>query len=505
MKRVAALVAFLALFGSAQASHAQFALQERGSPQSQAALTFLQINDVYTALPVDGLGGLARVATLKQQLTALGHPVVMTMSGDFLGPSVASTVFKGEQMVADLNAAGLDFATLGNHEFDFGRDTLVKRMSEARFEWLVANVLDERTGKPIGGAAPYVVRQYGALKVGYIGLCITTSEITDSNRVGMRFIDPLEAAAQYIPMLKREGANVIVAITHLTFATDRALVTRFPEIDLVIGGHEHYPITAAEGHAFISKAGSDAKWAARIDINRNDAGVVERFYELVPVTAAIPDEARTAAVIASYESRLGAELETVVGTTSMPLDATNERLLGESNLGNLVADAMRAGVGADVGLTNGGGLRGSRVYPAGPVSRRMLLTIQPFGNVVCKVAVTGKVLLDALNNGVSKLPLAAGLFPQVSGLTMKVDPRAPVGSRVSNVTVGGAPLDLAKTYTVAVSDYLLKGGDNYTMFGNATVLIAPESGALVVEALERYVAAARDVAPRIEGRITIAR
>jgi 5'-nucleotidase/UDP-sugar diphosphatase len=475
---------------------------EPGSARAQSPLTILQINDVYSTVPVDGAGGLARIATLKHRLSADGHPVILVLAGDFLSPSVASSVFKGEQMVAALNAAGLDLATLGNHEFDFGRDVLLQRMSESKFTWVVSNVTDAKTGKPIGGAAPYVVRDAGSLKVGFIGLCLRTP-LTNASQAGIRIIDPVQAAARYIPILKSRGANVIVAITHLTFAADRALVRRFPEIDLVVGGHEHYPITAAESHALITKAGSEARWAARIDINKTPGGAIERFYELIPVTSAIADDRETAQAIALYEGRLGRELDEVVGTSTVGLDATDLRDVAESNLGNLVADALRADVGADVGLTNAGAIRGDRVYPAGPLTRRTLLAMHPFGNVNCKVAVTGRVLLAALNNGVSKLPTGAGQFPQVSGLTMKVSPRAPPGNRVTGVMVNGQPLDPDRTYTLALPDYVLKGGDNYAMFANARVLVGSESGNLVVAALEKYVAAKRTVAPGIDGRITI--
>ena len=208
---------------------------ERANPRARAPLTILQINDVYSALPVDGAGGLARVATLKRQLADAGRTPFLVLAGDFLGPSVASSVFKGQQMVEALNAAGLDLATLGNHEFDFGDDVLIERMREARFEWVVSNVVDTSTGRPIGDAAPFLVKTFGPLKVGFIGLCLTSSEITPQKLTHTRLIDPLAAAARYLPEMKRQGATVIVAVTHLAFADDRALVETFPEIDLVIG------------------------------------------------------------------------------------------------------------------------------------------------------------------------------------------------------------------------------------------------------------------------------
>jgi 2',3'-cyclic-nucleotide 2'-phosphodiesterase (5'-nucleotidase family) len=353
------------------------------------------------------------------------------------------------------------------------------------------------------------VRTFGGLKVGFIGLCLTTTEISPAKLAHTRLDDPIEAAGRYLPMLQREGAQVIVAVTHLAFADDRRLVERFPQIDLIIGGHEHFPITATERGTLISKAGADARWVARIDVNRRMAGsraTVERFFELMPVTADVPDDPKTAEVVREYETKLGTELETVVGESAVPLDAQSVRLrAAEQPLGNLVADAMREEMHADVGIANAGSIRGDRVYPAGPLTRRTLVTIHPFGNVLCKIEVTGRVMLQALNAGVAKLPASAGQFPQVSGLTMTVDASAPAGNRVRDVQIGGEPLDPAKTYTVALPDFVMKGGDDYAAFIGQRALVGPEAGPLIVTALEHYVAAHRPVAPKVEGRITIVR
>jgi len=477
-----------------------------GSPRRQAQLTLLQINDVYSTVPINDAGGLARVATVKQRLSAGNHPVLMLLAGDFLSPSVASSVFKGEQMIATLNAAGLDYATFGNHEFDFGIDVLKQRMAESTFTWVVSNVVDAKTGGAIGKAKPYVVRDIGGLKVGIIGLCITTAAIAPAWQGQFKFVDPVAAAVRYLPALRREGATVIVALTHLDFAADRSLAQKLPQIDIIVGGHEHFPITEAEGRVLISKAGSDAKFAARIDVSRRPgpANTIERFFELIPITNAIPDEPKTASVAASYETRLGRELDVVIGNSTADLDATNERLIHETALGNLIADALREDTKADVGLSNAGGARGSRVYPAGPVTRRTLLSIHPFGNIACKIAVSGRVLLQALNHGVSGLPIGNGRFPQLSGVTMTVDQKAPEATRVSDVRVNGAPLDLEKTYTVALPDFVMGGGDGYTMFPGQKVLVDAQSGDLVVTALEKYIAARGTVSPKIEGRITMA-
>ena len=263
--------------GSSRMAVANAQLQDEAAhPRNGAPVTFLQINDVYSTLPIDGLGGLARVATLKQLLARAGRTPFVVLAGDFLSPSVASSVFKGEQMVAALNAAGLDLATLGNHEFDFDDDVLLQRMREAKWQWVISNVIDTRTERPIGGAVPYFVKTFGALKVGFIGLVLTTSEIARERLTHTRLVDPFAAAATYIPALKAQGASIIVAVTHLAFDDDRRLAQRFPAIDLVIGGHEHFPITTTENRTLISKAGSEARWVARIDVNRRRALLAER-------------------------------------------------------------------------------------------------------------------------------------------------------------------------------------------------------------------------------------
>jgi 5'-nucleotidase len=505
VKRVATALALVAcLLWSPAAGWAQ--RTDPGAPGSTAPLTILQVNDVYEMLPVDGAGGLARVATLKKTAAAAGRTPVLIIAGDFLSPSVASSVFKGRQMIAAFNAAGLDVATLGNHEFDFGDDALIERMGEARFQWVVANVIDTRTGRPIGGAAPYVLRTFGPLHVAFLGLCLNTTEISPETLTHTRIDDPIETAARYVPEMKRAGADVVVAVTHLAFDDDRRLAARFPDIDLIVGGHEHYPITATENRTLITKAGSDAKFVARIDVNRTAAGVVERFYSLIPVTAGVQDDPATLAVVTDFESRLGAELQAVIGTSLVPLDAETVRLrAGETNLGDFFADVIRDAAKADLAIVNSGSIRGERIYPAGTITRRNVIDMHPFGGVVCVVAVSGAVVRQALENGVSKLPASAGQFPQISGMTMAVDARAPAGSRVTQVLVNGQPLDPARTYSVAITDYMLGGGDDYTMFPGQRVLVSPESGSLIANVLEEAIETRKEIAPAVDGRIATTR
>jgi 5'-nucleotidase / UDP-sugar diphosphatase len=203
---------------------------------------------------------------------------------------------------------------------------------------------------------------------------------------------------------------------------------------------------------------------------------------------------------------LGLELNTVIGTTSAPLDAVSVRLrASETNAGNLVADAMRADTGAQIAIVNSGGIRSDRVHEAGAITRRQILEMEPFGNVDCVLSVSGKTVLAVLESGVSKLPAAAGQFPQVSGLTFTVDARASAGRRVSDVKVGGAALDPSHAYTLVVPDFMLEGGDGYTMLAGERVLVGRETGTVIAVALENYIRAQREIKPAIEGRIRVLR
>ncbi len=380
-------------------------------PRQKSALTILQINDVYTAAPLEGgkVGGLARVAALKQQLAASGKPVLLLLSGDFLSPSVASTVFKGRQMVEALNTAGLDIATLGNHEFDFGPDILRERMKESRWQWVVSNITDDATGQPLGGAATHLVRNYGGLKVGFIGVCLTGDEISSDKRQGITMTDPFEAVRKFIPIVKQEGAQAIVVITHLEFADDRKMAEMFPEIDVIIGGHEHVPITTFVNQTLITKAGADSRYAARIDLTPIAGNArVERHYELVPIVEGMREDDATRKVTAEFEGKLGKELQVVIGSATTPLDAVAEHVRSaETSVGNLFADAVREALRADVAIINGGSIRSNRVFPPGKLTRGDVLALHPFGGVAVMAEISGRTFLAALNHGVG--PAAKGL------------------------------------------------------------------------------------------------
>ena len=475
-------------------------------PVAEVRITLLQINDVYTLEPVDEgrRGGFARLATLVKRIRRDNPATVLALGGDTISPSVASTLLQGRHMIAGLNALGLDLATFGNHEFDFGPGVLAERMRESKFVWLSANVLERGSGRPFGGAQREVLLTLSGVRIGVFGL--TTAEVVKSSSPGpdVEVREPIAAAREASQALRQRGAQIVIAVTHLDMREDRALAEH-ADVDVILGGHEHEPLIAEEGKTLITKAGSDARYLVQVDLWIGpDGRRTERswtFHEIGPRLAPDPD---VAAVVATYDTQVSRELDVVVGRTAVALESRRGRLrTEETNLGNFITDAMRARMKTDVAVMNGGGIRGDRLVPAGPLSRRDVVAMLPFANVVVSIAVSGQALRAALEQGVARREREGGGFLQVSGVTLTLDPSRPAGQRIVAVEVGGAPLDPERRYRVAVPDYVANGGDGITAFRDGRVVVDAESGPLAAEILLQAVAAAGTIAPAVDGRIRI--
>ena len=243
----------------------------------ESRVTLLLINDHYTIDAVDGgkRGGIARLGTLLKKIRAKDPETLFLHAGDFISPSVESIFLRGEQMVGAYNALGLTAATFGNHEFDFGDATLRLRMKESRFSWVSSNVYDQATGKPFGGAVPWIVRDVRGTKVGIFGLTLPETAIMSSPSQQVEFRDPFDAARLAVAELKQQGASVIVAVTHLEVAADEKLAREVPGINVILGGHEHEPIRREVNGVLILKAGSDARLLGEVVVTVENGGAAK--------------------------------------------------------------------------------------------------------------------------------------------------------------------------------------------------------------------------------------
>ncbi|WP_242442806.1 bifunctional UDP-sugar hydrolase/5'-nucleotidase [Magnetospirillum sp. 15-1] len=473
----------------------------------QVRLTFLHVNDIYEYRPVEGKGGLAELLSVLERERGRNPNPVFTFGGDLLSPSLASNITKGAHMVEFFNALAPVAAVPGNHEFDFGTGNFVTQIKASTFPWVGSNI------EGVAGVKPSLLVEIGGVKVGFLGV-LTKATSRMSTTQGATFTDERTAAEATARQLRAQGAELVVALTHQDLEDDRKLANGVKGIDLVLGGHDHDPISFLENGPLVLKAGHDAHWLGMVDlmVDRPDAGktgptsVTTEGWRFLPVTGVAPAPA-LAGVVGKTDALMGEALDAPLATLATAMDSRTTTVRGdEAAIGNLVADALRAHFGADMALINGGGLRGNRQYqPGSSLTRRDLLSEMPFGNTVMMVEISGAQLLSVLEYTLSAVEAKAGRFPQVSGLSVTYDSTRPAGRRIVLAQIGGKPVEPKRPYRLATTDYLAGGGDGYQALREGKVLVNAEAAPLLVNVVSDYVAARGTVSPKVEGRVVAVR
>lgn len=435
-----------------------------GKPAPLNPVRFLLINDVYVAdTMADGSGGLARVATVRQRLADQG-PVLFVLAGDVLSPSLLSKYYSGRQMVEALNAAHLDFATFGNHEFELPRDTLEARIAASTFTWLSSNC-GLADGTPLPKVLPWDTVRVSGQKVGLFAVTLQ-----GAYRSAYRCTDPDSAAHRAIDTLSAQGAELIVGLTHQTIQADRDLLLREPHLDLILGGHEHEAHDSIVSGRHVLKADANSRSAQFVTL-WGGKGEWRQAVGLVRIDGRLPDDTLVSPIVERWNDSLRARLgpERTVGRTAIPIDARDA--IGrrqESVLGDLVTDAMRWGTHTDVALLNAGTLRLDDVIRPGPLTNYQLESIFLFADEtrVLSVPLTGARLREILEHGVSDGSLGKGGFLQVSGVGFTYDSKAPSGQRITGDLhrADGTAIGARDTVRVAIPVYpACEGGDGYVV------------------------------------------
>ena len=392
--------------------------QAEGSSRTITAI-LLQLNDVYEITPVQGgkWGGLARVATLQQRLTAENPNTFSFLTGDFYSPSAIGTArvggerLAGKQMVAVLNAMGLDYVTFGNHEFDVRREQFYQRLSESVFTYISSNVFDEN-GKPFPGVLDHhilkVPGQPGdTLRIGIIGVTI------DSNPEDyVSYTDPIDAIKTRVAALEAR-TDAQIAMTHLALQKDIELAEAVPELDLIMGGHEHenWYVERGPNTTPITKADANARTVYLHHLRFNpETGSVSVRSRLLDITDAIPEDAATAQVVEKWIGlafegfrQQGLKPAEPVVTLPVPLDGRESTVRNRSsNLTDLLAEAMMSVVpGSQLSLYNGGSIRIDDVIQPGTLTEYDVIRILPFGGDVLSVDMKGSLLDRVLTQHVA--------------------------------------------------------------------------------------------------------
>lgn len=452
------------------------------------AIVILHTNDVHSK--VDGTTGYASVKGWKDYLAGEGADVLVLDAGDALHGYPIANLSRGENIVEIMNAVGYTAMTPGNHDFNYGTARLIELSEMMEFDLLSANFTD------MAGAAVFAASglyEAGDATVGIVGVSTpeTATKTNPLNVEGYKFNEAtmVSLVQAEIDKVAAGGADYVVVLGHL--GTDEEsepyrstdVIGQLTGLDIFIDGHSH---TVWEtGTVVKDKAGNDVLLA---QTGTQGASIGEIVIKGDTITATLikeaKDDAAVKALIDANKLEIQPMLDAVVAKTAIKLDGNRDpgvRTM-ETNLGDLAADALKYVSGADVALTNGGGIRTS--VDIGDITYGELNAVFPFGNLVVTIDITGADLLAALEHGTKAAPAAAGSFPQVAGMSYEIHTYK-TENRIQNVRINGMPLDLTATYSLATNDFMQVGGDGYTMF--AKYVKTGEFGALD-EALVDYIA-----------------
>ncbi|CAH0475163.1 unnamed protein product [Peronospora belbahrii] len=485
----------------------------------RAKIVILSVNDVYDMIPNDyGHGGIAEFATLLEQHKAAipeNVTLLVTLNGDFLSGSEIAERFKGAHMIELMNHLGIEYVVLGNHEFDFGADELKARMQDSSAKWFGSNVRDSASGSLFEGIVDTeIIHLKDGLKLGMFGVCTEETPTLSFPGSTIKFDDILSTSRRCVDALKAQGADFILALTHLSISQDKRLARQVPGINLVLGGHDHEPFTMYEGKTFIHKSGQNAFWLAKLEFDLKRFGEhPERGLVVLPqwsmiANAYLPPQPACQQILYKYMHQMASENdpeknECVLATLATTL-STRTALLraGESSGGNLVADALRSELSADVGFINGGFIRGDKEYPAkSNITVGILKHEMPFPRPAVLVRIKASDLRDALIEHLNKYPQQSGSHPHVSGLLLTIDMHLNPLVVTKMLDDKGKPVDLEKQLLVATSKFVADGGDGCSSWLKGDIV--RETGK-IPDVVADFMMKKRLLAyPEHEGRITI--
>ncbi len=406
-------------------------------------------------------------------------------AGDYLQGNPIVNLSQGKTAIEVMKMAGYFAAAVGNHEFDFGRETLLLRSAEAKagpnpLHLLSANVLTPE-GAPV--VEPAAVATVNGLKIGLFGLTTPETAVQTHPRHvdGLTFADPVDTAKAMTAMLRGRGCDLVVALVHLgtldvTGLKSTDLADRVPGLDIIVDGHSHAvveyvsPVTGV----LVVSSGAHAQNLGKLEIKPPRAAgekpqtrnTLLQKTDLAGVTPDAKIGQKLAAVLAEQEAILSER----IADSPVDLDAERTRIRSrETNFGSLCADALLYVSGADMAVVNGGGIR--RSIAKGPVTMGDVVAALPFSDATITKKVTGAQLKEILEFGFRDTPVENGGFPQISGLRVTVAPENPAGRKVVSLTrTDGTPVDMNRTYELAVSDFLAQGGDGYPVLARLPVL-----------------------------------
>jgi len=479
------------------------------------------------------LGGGASLATLVTRLRSTaaeqGKGFLLIDTGDIFQGTLVGTKSEGEAVMRYMNEVGYDSWTIGNHEFDLGRDVCERLIKQAQFPTISANIYDVTNGDTTQFAGTYIIKQYGPLKVGVIGITTTGTQRAsfEGNVANLYFAPETTTLAAYRDSLRNLGCQVIVAACHLGLPFDRwdawedlekdeaegwksayvrnafELARRVPGIDLLFAGDIHVgytepwvdPVThtpcfqgygrgtnlMAVEFTFDSATGQLLHWKNFAD----ESTLITLFSDQ------FPRDREVAECIDTVVARVEVGFNERIGEAEQPITRIGE---GESAMGNLVCDAMLWRLKGDIAITNKGGVRTD--LPGGTLTPQDVFNVLPFDNTLGAVNVTGAFIKEMIEEKVAYG--GSGLY--VAGMKAKIDRSRPVGDRVISLEIGDKPYLPENSYRLVTTDYLLEGNSGMEKLASLRSEAAVETGVYMREAVIEYIKSHSPIRPKLDGR-----
>jgi len=499
-------------------------------------LTLMHTNDTHSHHEPQGrtgTGGAARQATVIKAIRESVDNSILLDAGDRFTGTLFHKYYEGVDNIKVMNALGYDAMALGNHEFDNGLEVLERFVSGVNFPVLSANVDFGRLETLAAKIPASTTLEVAGEQIGIIGLVTAetpdiTINFTDKDAITWSD-DYAGAVNREVTVLRENGVNKIILVTHIGLGMDKAVAAKVRDVDVIVGGHSHtvvssifkeggntkYPLSVndADGKpVYIVQAGDRDRYVGKLDLRFDKEGKVIRARgDLVRLTRYIEPDEEVQALVDELAAPIN-ELKNTAVTDKAGTVVTSTQLMSNKScrareclIGSLIADAIRAETGVDIAMQNGGGIRSD--IDEGEVTVGEVLTVLPFGNTIATLTLSGADVLASLESGLSRVggPGGTGRFPQVSGMRYEYDPSKLPGNRVVSVSVLNSdgvaePLDSNKNYTLATNNFMRTGGDGYQLF-NDNAIDPYDYGRPLEEALIDYMIANNPVTVELDGRI----
>jgi 2',3'-cyclic-nucleotide 2'-phosphodiesterase (5'-nucleotidase family) len=448
--------------------------------QRPTRILVLHTNDLHgQLLPRNGFGGLAEIATLVRNAA----PDLMLDAGDKFTGTLLNDEFEGVPIIQAMNRIGFQASAIGNHEFDYGLEPLRARLREAVFPNISANI---QTGLP--EIRKYTVIAVKGIRFGIIGLTLEDlKERAHPDKVrDVNVQDVVRALQETLPEVRTQS-DFVILLTHVTNEEEKRIAAAFPEIRLIISGHDHSRTGYSwEKQTMITRTGSSGRNLGRVDMEFSGATLKSLEARIIPVRDVSPDP-EVAALLRPFEAKVAEKMSAVVGHATEDMVKSDT---SESSLANHIADAFRAAGQSEIAFHNIGGIRAG--LSGGPVTWGAVFEVLPFQNILFKLKLSGSQVKRILNHS----------FIAVSGLRVVFDLHKPMGGRLVRVTMSdGSPIDDEASYTVTTNDFVVAGGDGFAEFARGKEI--QNTGVSLRDAFAEYIRSQGVLSPLLDGRIVI--